>query len=1015
VVRPVDICIQQILHPEVTVAIAKQAEQAPYYSCNTPGQPQKVLPTLMAFTGSYSYRNNGVGVLTDSRNGQVIRREPNANEREKIMGLTEDSTAAPWGEGLLTNQERCSVIGSAIDMFSLQSILAITYVLSRRCVSESYAFLLSRDQEGGNPEDIDPSVKSENFYENFSEVLVSDQYLADDQCVAQCFALAAFADNPGENHNFRDVWLDTAVIEYLQGKSSNEALPGSSPENNGKDVWRVRKRAKNYRWEKQKLFRILPNQSIREVPKPEDRLVIIKAAHERTGHFGTRRTVYLLLLTYWWSGIFSQVAEVVSTCLQCDQARAPSQPNNATLHNLPIMGMMYRWGVDVAGPFPKSSRGNTYILVCIEHFTKWVEVVPMTCKASEATAYAFTHRVLARYGAPAEVVSDQGTEFQGEFARVLLENLIDHRTTSGYRPQSNGLSERAVRTIKAALKKSIETDQDKKNWDLRCAWIALGYNCSIQQSTQHSPYELIYAHPPTIPPAIKERMEPPLQLCDSVCEEDIDVLCERSKLLQERQMIAGGNLATAQHRDSLRYAKMKGGGYSPRVRRFLPGDLAYVKNPNAAVLDSKVLPIILRVVRVYENGSLILQGRCGTKMSLHSDRCAPCHFTNVDLNMDVREAYIGPHKACEVCKMTNKDHLLLLCDYCNDGYHTFCLEPPLSKVPKEDWFCPTCEEIGIRSVVEVESPASTYLPSEMHMRRILVRTGRPPTLKKGKATFIEGVSSSLCLEVQFDDGTSARVAPKAVQRVYPLSRKWRHASAEVMLCLNAHRWPDEFNLRSEDDAKQLFTQIMPGTYHQSFLTNTVKNRPLAVNFCGKDGKPETANVIPIEVLGLLGVLEISKVAFVCDCWAYSKVVCDVVRATSVPCLTNCPSEAITADMHEHCWQPMFFRKLESKGKLDAIITAVPLKCLDIFVPMACQFVKSFMAIYVPADYLSSGPEPRQKFLQEFQQEGRLCVISGMPKGASNTRGIWVIFFASRQHRHILVRGGLPKDNTFILG
>jgi hypothetical protein len=301
------------------------------------------------------------------------------------------------------------------------------------------------------------------------------------------------------------------------------------------------------------------------------------------------------------------------------------------------------------------------------------------------------------------------------------------------------------------------------------------------------------------------------------------------------------------------------------------------------------------------------------------------------------------------------------------------------------------------------------------MRQVLVRVGRPPTLKKGKAKFIEGASSSMCLEVKFEDGTSARVVPKAVQRVFPLTRTLRNASTEVLLCINAHRWPDEFPLRNEDDAKLLFSQIMPGIYHQSFLTSVVKNQPAAGNFCAKDGKPETANVIPIEVLSLLAVLEISKVAYVCDCWSYTKVVSDAVRATSVPCITNCPSEAINADSHECCWQPLFFRKMESEGKMDAIITAVPLKCLDIFIPIACQFVKSLLAVYVPADYLSSGPEPRQKFLQEFQQEGRMCVVSGMPKGASNTRGIWVVFFASKQHRHILVRGGLPKDNTFILG
>jgi hypothetical protein len=44
---------------------------------------------------------------------------------------------------------------------------------------------------------------------------------------------------------------------------------------------------------------------------------------------------------------------------------------------------------------------------------------------------------------------------------------------------------------------------------------------------------------------------------------------------------------------------------------------------------------------------------------------------------------------------SGNENLLLLCDDCNDGYHTFCLNPPLPAVPGEDvdWLCPVCAEI----------------------------------------------------------------------------------------------------------------------------------------------------------------------------------------------------------------------------------------------------------------------------------------------------------------------------------
>lgn len=39
---------------------------------------------------------------------------------------------------------------------------------------------------------------------------------------------------------------------------------------------------------------------------------------------------------------------------------------------------------------------------------------------------------------------------------------------------------------------------------------------------------------------------------------------------------------------------------------------------------------------------------------------------------------------------------MLLCDGCDDSYHTFCLMPPLTEIPKGDWRCPKCvaEEVS---------------------------------------------------------------------------------------------------------------------------------------------------------------------------------------------------------------------------------------------------------------------------------------------------------------------------------
>ena len=89
-------------------------------------------------------------------------------------------------------------------------------------------------------------------------------------------------------------------------------------------------------------------------------------------------------------------------------------------------------------------------MVMIEHFSKWVEVVAIPTKESCEIARVFCQYVRCRYGAPAEVLTDQRTEFRGEFQEMLDEALIDHHRTSRDRPQADGLAERMVQTLKVA-------------------------------------------------------------------------------------------------------------------------------------------------------------------------------------------------------------------------------------------------------------------------------------------------------------------------------------------------------------------------------------------------------------------------------------------------------------------------------------------------------------------------------------------------------------------------------------
>jgi hypothetical protein len=146
-------------------------------------------------------------------------------------------------------------------------------------------------------------------------------------------------------------------------------------------------------------------------------------------------------------------------------------------------------------------------MIMIEHFSKWVELVVLPNKSSHSTNQAFLQQVLSRFGACVKCLTDQGSEFKGEFQDLFDHTLIDHRQTSRDHPQADGLAKKMVQTCKKGLRK-ICFIRNKEDWDLAFPYITMGYRMSKHTSLFHfSPYFLLFGRHPIPPSSIVAQMD----------------------------------------------------------------------------------------------------------------------------------------------------------------------------------------------------------------------------------------------------------------------------------------------------------------------------------------------------------------------------------------------------------------------------------------------------------------------------------------------------------------------------
>ena len=154
--------------------------------------------------------------------------------------------------------------------------------------------------------------------------------------------------------------------------------------------------------------------------------------------------------------------------------------------------------MDILGPLPETERGNRYILVIGDYFTRWKEVFAMKDMEAVTVAKFLVYDVICHFGVPDSLHTDQGKNFESAPIKEICQLLgIQKTSTTPYHPQSDGLVERFHRTHLNML--SMAVVDNEHCWDLHLPTILLAYRTSVHETTGVTPFELMFGREARIP------------------------------------------------------------------------------------------------------------------------------------------------------------------------------------------------------------------------------------------------------------------------------------------------------------------------------------------------------------------------------------------------------------------------------------------------------------------------------------------------------------------------------------
>ncbi|GJW52210.1 reverse transcriptase domain-containing protein [Tanacetum coccineum] len=248
---------------------------------------------------------------------------------------------------------------------------------------------------------------------------------------------------------------------------------------------------------------------------------------------------------------------------------------NRTLYKKSFLGPWLRWGINIAGTFPKGLGKVKFLIVAIDYFTKWIEAKLVATITGNQVKKFMWDNIVCRFGLPGEIISDNGKQFHDNPFKVWCEKLCIRQCFASVKhPQTNGLVERANRSLGEGIKARL--DERSKDWIGELLCVLWSHRIMIKSSNGETPFSLTYGTEAVIPAEIGMPTLRTMEVDPTKNDEALEVNLD---LIEEKQEQA----AIQEAKSKTKMEKY----YNFRVRgtSFKPGDMVYRSNDASHAKD----------------------------------------------------------------------------------------------------------------------------------------------------------------------------------------------------------------------------------------------------------------------------------------------------------------------------------------------------------------------------------------------------------------------------------------------